>query len=103
MPKIKLNEHVRWLIVERILEGLSCRTIASQLNICKSTVSKVFLRFKKYRCKMSTKTEISDYKNDLFGVTRQKFNARIYSDITCLLFVLLFFSCRVAELPSYTR
>ena len=50
MPKIKLNEHVRWLIVERTLEGLSCRTIASQLNICKSTVSKVFLRFKKYGC-----------------------------------------------------
>ena len=33
---------------------------------------------------------------------RQKFNARIYSDITCLLFLLLFFSCRqvlIAECP----
>jgi transposase len=50
MPNLKLNEHIRWLIVERNLEGLSCRTIASQLNIGKSSVSKVFLQFKKYGC-----------------------------------------------------
>ncbi|CAG8539691.1 4849_t:CDS:2 [Funneliformis caledonium] len=50
MPKLKLNEHFRWLIVEKTLEGVSCRKIARQLNICKSSVSKVFLYFKKYGC-----------------------------------------------------
>lgn len=50
MPKSKLNEHLRWLIVERILEGSSRRTIAGQLNISKSSVSRTFLQFKKYGC-----------------------------------------------------
>lgn len=50
MPKIKLNEHIRWLIVERTLEGLSHRIIARQLSISKSSVSKVYLHFKKYGC-----------------------------------------------------
>ena len=50
MPKSKLNEHIRWLIVERILEGLSCRRIAGELNISKSSVSRVFIHFKKYGC-----------------------------------------------------
>ena len=50
MPKIKLNEHFRWLIVEKVLEGVSCRTIAEQLNLSKSSVSRVFLNFKKYGC-----------------------------------------------------
>jgi transposase len=50
MPKPKINEHMRWLIVERILEGLSRRTIAGQLNIGKSSVSRVFLQFQKYGC-----------------------------------------------------
>ncbi|CAG8505393.1 3430_t:CDS:2 [Funneliformis caledonium] len=38
MPNLKLNDHHRWLIVERILEGLSCRIIARQFNISKSSV-----------------------------------------------------------------
>ena len=50
MPKSKLNEHIRWLIVERILEGLSCRRIAGELNISKSSVSRTFLQFQKYGC-----------------------------------------------------
>jgi transposase len=50
MPKLKINEHMRWLIVERILEGLSHRTIAEQLNIGKSSVSRVYLQFQKYGC-----------------------------------------------------
>ncbi|SRR6266498_5970582 len=50
MPKSKINEHLRWLIVERTLEGLSCRTIARQLNIGKTSVSRTFLQFKKYGC-----------------------------------------------------
>ena len=50
MPKSKLNEHIRWLIVERILEGLSCRRIAGELNISKSSVSRTFLQFRKYGC-----------------------------------------------------
>src|ERR1043166_6327284 len=45
MPKSKLNEHFRWLIVERVLEGLSCRRIARELNISKSSVSRTFLKF----------------------------------------------------------
>jgi transposase len=50
MPIQKLNEHIRWLIVERFLEGLSCRKIAQQLNISKTSASRVFLQFKKYGC-----------------------------------------------------
>ena len=50
MPKLKINEHVCWLIVESILEGLPYRTIAGQLNISKSSVSRVFLQFQKYGC-----------------------------------------------------
>lgn len=50
MPKSKINEHLRWLIVERVLEGLPHRTIARQLNISKSSVSRIFLLFKKYGC-----------------------------------------------------
>ncbi|CAB4489842.1 unnamed protein product [Rhizophagus irregularis] len=50
MPLLKLNEHVRWTIVERHLEGISCRKIARQLNISKSSVSRVFSRFQKYGC-----------------------------------------------------
>ena len=50
MPKTKLNEHIRWLIVERSLEGFSRRTIAGQLSISKSSVSRVFLHFQKYGC-----------------------------------------------------
>jgi transposase len=50
MPKSKINEHLRWLIVERSLEGLSLRTIAGQLSISKSSVSRVFLQFQKYGC-----------------------------------------------------
>ncbi|GES97867.1 hypothetical protein RCL_jg3635.t1 [Rhizophagus clarus] len=50
MPTLKLNNHLRWLIVERTLEGLPCRTIANQLQISKSSVSRIFLRFKKYDC-----------------------------------------------------
>src|SRR5438045_4193229 len=50
MPKTILNEHLRWLIVESSLEGLSCRTIGNQLNISKSSVSRTFLHFKKYGC-----------------------------------------------------
>ena len=50
MPKLKLNEHIRWTIVERSLEGLSRRKIAGQLNISKSSVSRVFLYFQKYGC-----------------------------------------------------
>jgi len=48
MPK--LNEHFRWLIVERVLEGISCRKIAKQLNISKTSVSRTFVNFKKYGC-----------------------------------------------------
>src|SRR5438045_1907858 len=50
MPNLKLNDHLRWLIVERTLEGLSCRTIARQFEISKSSVSRVFIHFKKYGC-----------------------------------------------------
>ena len=50
MPKSKLNEYLRWLIVERSLEGLSCRIIANQLEISKSSVSRTFLNFQKYGC-----------------------------------------------------
>ena len=50
MPKSKINEHLRWLIVEKSLEGLSRRTIAGQFNISKSSVSRVFLQFQKYGC-----------------------------------------------------
>ena len=50
MPILKLNDHLRWLIVERTLEGLSCRAIANQFKINKSSVSRTFLRFKKYGC-----------------------------------------------------
>ena len=50
MPKSKINEHLHWLIVERILEGLSRRAIAVQLNISKTSVSRVFLQFQKYGC-----------------------------------------------------
>jgi len=50
MPKSKLNEHLRWLIIERVLEGLSRRTIAKQLDISKTSVSRVFLQFQKYGC-----------------------------------------------------
>ena len=50
MPQSKLNEHLRWLIVERTLEGLSCRRIAGELNISKSSVSRTYLHFKKYGC-----------------------------------------------------
>jgi transposase len=50
MPKSKLSEHFRWLIVERVLEGVSCRRIAEQLNLSKSCVSRVFLNFRKYGC-----------------------------------------------------
>jgi|SRR5215216_5143456 len=50
MPILKLNGHIRWLIVERSLEGCSCRTIARQLNISKTSVSRIFLHFKKYGC-----------------------------------------------------
>ncbi|GBB98259.1 hypothetical protein RclHR1_31830002 [Rhizophagus clarus] len=47
---LKLNEHLRWLIVERVLEGVSCRRIAEQLNISKTSVSRIFLNFRKYGC-----------------------------------------------------
>ena len=47
---LKLNEHIRWLIVEKSLEGISCRKIAGHLNISKSSVSRVFLQFQKYGC-----------------------------------------------------
>ncbi len=50
MPKLKLNGHFRWLIVEKILKGLSYRRIAGQLNISKSFVSRTFLQFQKYGC-----------------------------------------------------
>ena len=50
MPKLKLNEHFRWLIVERVLEGVSCRRLAEQLNLSKSSISRIFLHFKKYGC-----------------------------------------------------
>jgi transposase len=50
MPKSKLNEHMCWLIIERSLEGFSRRVIAGQLNISKSSVSRVFLKFQKYGC-----------------------------------------------------
>ena len=50
MPNLKLNNHLRWLIVERILEGFSCRTTARQFKISKSSVSRVFIHFKKYGC-----------------------------------------------------
>jgi len=50
MPNLKLNNHFRWLIVERTLEGFSCRTIARQFEISKSSVSRVFIHFKKYGC-----------------------------------------------------
>ncbi len=50
MPKSKLNEHFQWLIVERSLEGLSCKIIANQFNISKSSISRIFLYFKKYGC-----------------------------------------------------
>jgi transposase len=50
MPKSILNEHIRWLIVERTLEGLSCRRIARELSISKSSVSRTFLQFRKYGC-----------------------------------------------------
>src|SRR5438046_9061074 len=50
MPILKLNEHLRWLIVERTLEGLPCRTIAEQFKISKSSVSRIFIHFKKYGC-----------------------------------------------------
>jgi transposase len=50
MPKSKLNDHMCWLIVERVLEGFSHRRIAVQLNISKSSVSRTFLHFKKYGC-----------------------------------------------------
>ncbi|RGB23046.1 hypothetical protein C1646_775093 [Rhizophagus diaphanus] len=50
MPKSKLNGHFRWLIIEKILEGLPYKRIAEQLNINKPSVSRVFLHFKKYVC-----------------------------------------------------
>ena len=50
MSKPKINEHMRWLIVERILEGVSYRTIAEQFNIGKSSVSRVYLQFQRYGC-----------------------------------------------------
>ncbi len=50
MPQLKLNEHIRWLIVEKSLKGFSRRVIAGQLNISKSSVSRVFLKFQKYGC-----------------------------------------------------
>ena len=37
-------------IVERVLEGISCRRIARQLNVSKTSVSRTFLNFKKYWC-----------------------------------------------------
>ena len=47
MPKIKLNEHFRWLIVEKVLEGISCRIIAEQLNLSiKYSTHPYFLKFK---------------------------------------------------------
>ncbi|RIA83361.1 hypothetical protein C1645_786585 [Glomus cerebriforme] len=46
----KLNEYIRWLIVEKSLEGLSCRTITGHLNISKSSISRVCLHFQKYGC-----------------------------------------------------
>ena len=50
MPKSKLNEHFRWLIVEKILEGVPHRRIAEQLNLSKSSISRIFLNFKRYGC-----------------------------------------------------
>jgi transposase len=47
---LKLNEHLRWLIVERVLGGVSCRRIAEQLNISKTSISRIFLNFRKYGC-----------------------------------------------------
>ncbi|CAI2182380.1 3516_t:CDS:2, partial [Funneliformis geosporum] len=38
MPILKLNGNIHWLIVERSLEGCSCRTIARQLNIRRSRI-----------------------------------------------------------------
>ncbi|CAG8780266.1 5993_t:CDS:1, partial [Rhizophagus irregularis] len=35
---------------ERILEGALYKRIAEQLNLSKASISKVFLRFKKYGC-----------------------------------------------------
>ncbi len=48
MPQLKLNEHIHWLIVEKSLKGFSHRVIAEQLNISKSLVFRVFLKFQKY-------------------------------------------------------
>src|SRR5215204_5706872 len=50
MPKSKLNGHFRWLIVERILEGVPYKRIAEQLNVSKPSVSRVYSHFKKYGC-----------------------------------------------------
>ena len=50
MPKSKINEHLHWLIVEWVLKGLSRRRIARRLNISKSSVSRIFLHFKRYGC-----------------------------------------------------
>ena len=50
MPNLKLNNHLRWLIVERILEGFLYRMTARQFKISKSSVSRVFIHFKKYGC-----------------------------------------------------
>ncbi|CAI2195584.1 12623_t:CDS:1, partial [Funneliformis geosporum] len=47
---LKLNEYICWLIVERSLEDCSYRTIARQLNISKTSISRIFLHFKKYGC-----------------------------------------------------
>src|ERR1043166_4653186 len=51
MLKSKLNEHLRWLIIEKkLLEGLSYRKIERQLNISKSSISRTFSYFQKYGC-----------------------------------------------------
>ena len=50
MLKSKINEYLHWLIVEWILKGLSCKRITRQLNISKSSISRIFLHFKRYGC-----------------------------------------------------
>lgn len=46
IPKSKLNGHFRWLIIEKILEGVPYKRIAEQLNISKPSVSRIFSHFK---------------------------------------------------------
>jgi transposase len=50
MSNTIINIHIRWQIIENFLAGLSYRTIAKQLGIGKSSVSRIIKHFYKYGC-----------------------------------------------------